>query len=109
MLFACHGEGIASGIAATVNTVTGLGNTFAVDIPLEEDTDTVYERLKACIEQADNGKGVVVLYDMSPSSVARVKQALSRFTLQEAQQAAATAKNLATQQDVFDFLASCGK
>ena len=64
MLFACHGEGIASGIAATVNTVTGLGNTFAVDIPLEEDTDTVYERLKACIEQADNGKGVVVLYDM---------------------------------------------
>jgi len=81
-----------------------------------EQFDAQGKEISMCGELAGDARAAILLaglglrkFSMSPSSVARVKQALSRFTLQEAQQAAATAKNLATQQDVFDFLASCGK
>ena len=81
-----------------------------------EQFDAHGKEISMCGELAGDARAAILLaglglrkFSMSPSSVARVKQALSRFTLQEAQQAAATAKNLATQQEVFDFLASCGK
>ena len=81
-----------------------------------EQFDAQGKEISMCGELAGDPRAAMLLaglglrkFSMSPSSVARVKQALSRFTLQEAQQAAATAKNLATQQDIFDFLASCGK
>ena len=81
-----------------------------------EQFDAQGKEISMCGELAGDARAAMLLaglglrkFSMSPSSVARVKQALSRFTLQEAQQAAATAKNLATQQDILDFLAGCGK
>lgn len=64
VIYAFHGEGIATALAATVENMTRLGNTFGVDIRYEQDEKLTYEDLRECLMRADTGAGAVVLYDL---------------------------------------------
>ncbi|HRX58343.1 MAG TPA: PRD domain-containing protein [Eubacteriales bacterium] len=65
MLFALHGAGVATSLSACINAVVGGGNTFALDIPFEQDTEQTYAALKDCIGRIHCGDGgIVALYDM---------------------------------------------
>ncbi len=65
ILFALHGAGVATSLSACINAVVGGDNTFALDIPFEQDAGTTYAALKDCIERIHRGDGgIVALYDM---------------------------------------------
>ena len=65
LLFAFHGKGVAKTMAATVAAVL-KSTVSAVDIPFDEqDTDT-YQKLKESVRAADNGRGVLALFDLEP-------------------------------------------
>ncbi|MEA5050113.1 MAG: PRD domain-containing protein [Oscillospiraceae bacterium] len=63
LLLAFHGDGIATALACAVNTVTGLGNVEAVDIPYGMTSKAAYELLRQTVERADVGFGILALYD----------------------------------------------
>jgi transcriptional regulatory protein LevR len=63
LLYAMHGDGVATALARAVNAAARLENTFAAEIPLGGDHSLLYPVLKAQIEQIDRGGGVLVLYD----------------------------------------------
>ena len=64
LLYALHGQGLAEALANAVNTAVHMDNTFAAEIPFEDDYTQLYPTLKAQVEQIDRGGGVLVLYDM---------------------------------------------
>lgn len=63
-LVAMHGDHTASSMADVARELMPTGIIESFDIPLHEDIDTTYDRLKEKIIHCNQGKGVLVLYDM---------------------------------------------
>ncbi len=64
VLVAMHGNTTASSVAEVVNSLMRCSNTYAFDMALEKDMQTAYDELKATIQEIDEGKGILMLYDM---------------------------------------------
>jgi len=64
VLIAMHGKGTAASIAEVVNSLVKRNNTYAYDLLLEKDMKMAYEELKEYICEIDEGKGIIMLYDM---------------------------------------------
>ena len=64
ILIAMHGESAATSIAKTVNSLMKYDNTYAFDLSLEKDMHSIYEELRKKIQEIDEGKGILMLYDM---------------------------------------------
>lgn len=64
VLVAMHGESTASSIANVVNTLVKGNTTYAYNLSLDKDMQVAYEELKCYIKEIDQGKGVLMLYDM---------------------------------------------
>lgn len=64
VLIAMHGNTTASSICDVVNALVKNENTYAYDLSLEKDMQAAYEELKEYIQEIDEGKGVLLLYDM---------------------------------------------
>ena len=63
-LIAMHGSHAASSIAAVVNVLSDDSNVQAFDMDLDKNVRIVYEELKEKIIKIDQGKGVLLIYDM---------------------------------------------
>ena len=64
ILITMHGSSSASSIAQVINDLVNLDNTYAYDMSLQSTTEEAYEALKETILDIDQGKGVIVIYDM---------------------------------------------
>lgn len=64
VLVAMHGNTTASSIVKVANDLVGDDNIYAFDLVLDKDMQQVYEELKQTIIDIDQGKGVLMLYDM---------------------------------------------
>lgn len=64
VLVAMHGNATASSIVKVANVLVGDDNIYAFDLVLDEDMQQVYENLKQTFIDIDQGKGVLMLYDM---------------------------------------------
>lgn len=63
-LIAMHGSHAASSIAAVVNVLSDDSNVQAFDMDLDKNVRIVYEELKEKIIKIDQGKGILLIYDM---------------------------------------------
>lgn len=63
-LIAMHGSQAASSIAAVVNVLSDDSNVQAFDMDLDKNVRIVYEELKEKIIKIDQGKGILLIYDM---------------------------------------------
>lgn len=63
-LIAMHGSHAASSIAAVVNVLSDDSNVQAFDMDLDKNVRIVYEELKEKIIKIDQGKGILMIYDM---------------------------------------------
>ena len=63
-LIAMHGSHAASSIAAVVNALSDDSKVQAFDMDLDKNVRTVYEELKEKIIEIDQGKGILLIYDM---------------------------------------------
>lgn len=63
-LIAMHGSHAASSIAAVVNVLSDDANVQAFDMDLDKNVRIVYEELKEKIIKIDQGKGILLIYDM---------------------------------------------
>lgn len=59
-----HGESTAESISNVVNQLLETTQCRAVNMPLEEEIEEVYKRVLKTAEQADEGRGVLLLVDM---------------------------------------------
>lgn len=64
VLFAMHGETTASSLRDVTNALTKTNNAYAFDLALSSDTQTALSELRTLIQTIDQGKGVLVIYDM---------------------------------------------
>ncbi|WP_040210942.1 PRD domain-containing protein [Clostridium polynesiense] len=64
VLVAMHGNSTASSIVEVVDTLVKEGNIFSFDLMLDKDMQFIYEELKQTILEIDQGKGILLLYDM---------------------------------------------
>lgn len=64
VLFAMHGDSTAMSLRDVTNALTKTNNTYAFDLSLNSDTQTALNELKTLIQTIDQGKGVLVIYDM---------------------------------------------
>ena len=63
-LIAMHGSHAASWIAAVVNVLSDDSKVQAFDMDLDKNVRIVYEELKEKIIKIDQGKGILLIYDM---------------------------------------------
>ena len=63
-LIAMHGSHAASSLAAVVNVLSDDSNVQAFDMDLDKNVRIVYEELKEKIIKIDQGKGILLIYDM---------------------------------------------
>ena len=63
-LIAMHGSHVASSIAAVVNALSDDDSVQAFDMDLDKNMRTVYDELKEKITEVDQGKGILLIYDM---------------------------------------------
>lgn len=63
-LIAMHGSHAASSIAAVVNALSEDSGVQAFDMDLDKNMRTVYDELKEKIIEVDQGKGILLIYDM---------------------------------------------
>ena len=63
-LIAMHGSHAASSIAAVVNVLSDDSKVQAFDMDLDKNVRIVYEELKEKIIKIDQGKGILLIYDM---------------------------------------------
>lgn len=64
VLFAMHGESTAASLRDVTNALTKTNNAYAFDLALSSDTQVALTELKTLIQTIDQGKGVLVIYDM---------------------------------------------
>lgn len=64
ILFAFHGIGIASALSDTVETTLKNRNTFSIDLSFEQAETDTYQTLKAAVQNADRGHGVLAIHDL---------------------------------------------
>ena len=63
-LIAMHGDSSASSIAKVVNTLTLNNYNYGYDLPLNKRMDEAYDDLKQLIITINQGKGIILVYDM---------------------------------------------
>ena len=61
---AMHGERVASEIINTVQQLMPVKNVYAFDMPLNQNIEESYEQLKQALIQLNQGKGIILIYDM---------------------------------------------
>lgn len=64
VLVAMHGNSTASSIVEVTNALVQDGNIFSFDLQLDIDMQQIYEDFKQTILEINQGKGVLMLYDM---------------------------------------------
>ncbi|MFL2105009.1 sigma-54-dependent transcriptional regulator [Desemzia sp. FAM 23991] len=64
IVIAAHGVSTASSMKEVVATLLNSVNLYAVDMPLEMNPNEAFPKVKAAVEEADNGAGVLYLTDM---------------------------------------------
>ncbi|MFV0392871.1 MAG: PRD domain-containing protein [Coprobacillaceae bacterium] len=64
VLIAMHGNQSASSITQVINDLVKANNTYAFDMSLDSEPTTIYLELKKEIQRIEQGKGVIVIYDM---------------------------------------------
>lgn len=64
VLFAMHGDSTAKSLRDVTNALTKTNNTYSFDLCLNSDTQVALSELKTLIQTIDQGKGVIVIYDM---------------------------------------------
>lgn len=64
VLYALHGNGAAHQLSEVINNLNHAGNTYAYDMQLEKPLEEVYRELKSLVKKIDQGKGIIVIYDM---------------------------------------------
>lgn len=78
ILVAMHGDSTATSIAGVVNSIMRCDNTYAFDLPLDKDMGQAYEELRSLVQEIDEGKGILMLYDMG--SLSTMAETASRET-----------------------------
>ncbi len=78
VLVAMHGDSTASSIAGVVNSIMCCDNTYAFDLPLDMDMQQAYKDLRSKVQEIDEGKGILMLYDMG--SLATMAETVSQET-----------------------------
>lgn len=63
-LIAFHGSQSASSIAKTIQTLTHQENIYGYDLLLDKSMTVAYKELKQKMIDIDQGKGVILIYDM---------------------------------------------
>lgn len=63
-LIAMHGDDSAQAVVKTVNTLSNENNTYAFNLPLDKNMKEAYEDFKKEIIRIDQGKGIILIYDM---------------------------------------------
>lgn len=63
-LIAMHGDHSAQEVVKTVNILSNENNTYAFNLPLDQNMKEAYEDFKKEIIQIDQGKGIILIYDM---------------------------------------------
>lgn len=64
VLYAMHGNGAAHYLSEVTNQLDKTENTFSYDMQLDKDLEQVHLDLRKLILKIDQGKGVIVIYDM---------------------------------------------
>lgn len=63
-LIALHGNQAAFSITEVIKTLTQKDNIYSYDLSLDKSMSVVYEELKQSIIEANQGKGIILIYDM---------------------------------------------
>lgn len=63
-LIAMHGEAVASSLAQSVKLLMPVRNVYAFDMPIHQNIEEAYEQLKQTLVEINQGKGIIVIYDM---------------------------------------------
>lgn len=63
-LIAMHGDSSASSIVKVVNALALANNTYGYDLSLNKNMNEAYEELKKLIVKINQGKGIILVYDM---------------------------------------------
>ena len=64
VLIAMHGSQTASSLAQVVNTLVKADNAYGFDMSLDSEPKEIYEELKEFVVRINQGKGVIIIYDM---------------------------------------------
>ncbi|MFZ7130864.1 MAG: sigma-54-dependent transcriptional regulator [Eubacteriales bacterium] len=64
VLVICHGNSVASSVCDVVNTLLGVDHAKAIDMPLDENVETILEKATETVRRLDRGKGVLIIVDM---------------------------------------------
>lgn len=63
-LIAMHGDYSAQAVVKTVNELSNENNTYAFNLPLDKNMKEAYEDFKKEIIRIDQGKAIILIYDM---------------------------------------------
>ena len=63
-LIAMYGDHSAQEVVKTVNILSNENNTYAFNLPLDQNMKEAYEDFKKEIIRIDQGKGIILIYDM---------------------------------------------
>ncbi|MCH4183830.1 MAG: PRD domain-containing protein [Prevotella sp.] len=64
LLIAMHGDHTASDVAEVIHTLTRTDNIHSFDLSLTSDLKDSVKELEILVENTDQGKGIIALYDM---------------------------------------------
>ena len=64
ILIAMHGSQAASSVAEVINTLVKANNAYGFDMSLDSEPNDIYEELKEMVIRINQGKGVIIIYDM---------------------------------------------
>lgn len=64
VMLLCHGESTASSIAETANRLLGNDLVLAIDMPLDMNSDQIYNQLIALLNSQKPIKGILLMVDM---------------------------------------------
>ncbi|MCR5668418.1 MAG: PRD domain-containing protein [Lachnospiraceae bacterium] len=79
ILYALHGAGVATGLAAVAAGTTKEDNVFGLDLDVEAEVSEIADALEKKIQEIHRGGGVIVIYDMvsMESLLARISERLN--------------------------------
>ncbi|MGT2845945.1 PRD domain-containing protein [Streptococcus massiliensis] len=78
VLIAMHGNATATSISRVVTSLIRTSSIYAYDLNLDKDLRVVYEELKFQILNIEQGKGILLLYDMG--SIKTMAETISQET-----------------------------
>lgn len=64
LCYIMHGKGTAKSLMEVTSSLTQCQNVYYYDLDLGKDSKTATEEIKKLLQQIDQGKGVIVIYDM---------------------------------------------